>query len=94
MALMSSNTVINSVGLNTSDGKVYVDFSQQFVTEMNAGTTKETGVLRSVTDTLGYYYGVDKVIITIDGQPYSSGHILMDKGEAFKINYNGALKVQ
>lgn len=94
VALMSNNTVINSVGLNTSDGKVYVDFSQQFVTEMNAGTTKETGVLRGVTDTLGYYYGVDKVIITIEGQPYSSGHILMNKGEAFKTNYNGAVKVQ
>lgn len=94
MALMSSNTIINSLSLNTTDGKVYVDFSNQFVTEMNAGTTKETGVLRSVTDTLGYYYGVDKVVITLDGQPYSSGHILMNKGEAFNTNYKGALQVK
>jgi hypothetical protein len=93
MALMSKNTVINSLSLNTAENKVYVDFSKQFVTEMNAGTTKETGVLRTVTDTLGNYYGVENVVITLDGQPYVSGHILMNKGEAFKTDFTGAIQV-
>ena len=93
-ALMSNNTVINSLSLNTTEGKVYVDFSKQFVTEMNAGTTKETGVLRSITDTLGYYFGVDKVVITLDGEPYSSGHILMNSGEAFNTNFTDVVEIK
>lgn len=92
--LMSVNTAINSLKVNPDEGIAYVDFTSQFVSEMNAGTTKETGVLRSVTNSLGYYYGVQKVIITLDGGQYSSGHIYMEPGEYFKTNYDGEKKVQ
>lgn len=92
--LMSKNTKINSVYVKPDEGIAYIDFSKQFVTEMNAGTTKETGVLRSVTNTIGHYYQVDKVIITLDGEPYVSGHILMNPGEYFETNYEGEVKIQ
>ncbi|MHC1719658.1 MAG: GerMN domain-containing protein [Clostridiaceae bacterium] len=92
--LMTNNTKINSVYVKPEEGIAYVDFTQQFVTEMNAGTTKESGVLRSVTNTLGYYYQVDKVVITLDGGPYSSGHIYMNPGEYFETNYEGEVQVQ
>jgi predicted small secreted protein len=91
--LMSLNTAINSVNVKPDEGIAYVDFTGQFVSEMNAGTTKETGVLRSVANTLGYYYGVNKVIITLDGAQYSSGHIFMEPGEYFPTNYDGEKKV-
>jgi len=91
--LMSTNTVINKLYVKPDEGIAYIDFSKQFVTEMNAGTTKETGVLRSVTNTIGHYYGVDKVIITLDGGVYSSGHIEMEPGEYFKTNYDGEKKI-
>lgn len=91
--VISINTVINSLSVKPDESIAYVDFSGQFVSEMNAGTTKETGVLRSVVDTIGKYYGVDKVIITLDGGPYSSGHIYMNPGEYFTTNYQGEKKV-
>lgn len=91
--LMSTNTVISKLYVKPDEGIAYVDFTLQFVSEMNAGTTKETGVLRSVVDTIGHYYGVDKVIITLDGGVYSSGHIEMEPGEYFKTNYEGEKQV-
>lgn len=92
--LMSTNTLINKMYVKPDEGIAYVDFTQHFVSEMNAGTTKETGVLRSVVNTIGHYYGVDKVIITLDGGVYSSGHIEMEPGEYFKTNYEGEKKVE
>lgn len=85
--LMSENTVLNDMWFDPGSDVANVDFSKEFVTEMNAGTTKESGVLMSVANTIGYYYQVQKVIITLDGEPYSSGHILMKEGEAFDTSY-------
>lgn len=89
--LMSENTKLNEVWIKPGSDVANIDFSSQFVTEMNAGTTKESGVLMSVANTVGNYFQVQKVIITLDGEPYSSGHILMKEGEAFDTTYqNGA----
>lgn len=82
--LISKNTKIKSLYLN-KDNMVYVDFSKELVSEMNAGSGYESMILQSITNTLGNYYGVKKVYITVEGQPYSSGHILMKKGEAFTV---------
>ena len=85
--LISTNTKINSLYLG-KDNIVYVDFSKELVTEMNAGAGYELLILQSITNTLGDYYGVKEVNITIDGKLYESGHILMKKGETFKVNYD------
>lgn len=82
--LMSSNAKINYLYLGI-DGIVYIDFSKEFVSEMNAGSSYEGLILQGITNTLGNYYGVKKVYLTVAGQPYSSGHILMKKGETFKV---------
>jgi len=81
--LIGKNVTINSLYLN-DDGMVYIDFSSNFVKEMNAGSGFESAILESITNTIGKYYGVDKVYITIDNKPYSSGHIVKAKGEYFK----------
>jgi hypothetical protein len=83
--LLTPNVKINSLYLN-NDGMVYVDFTENFVTEMNLGSGYEGMVLQSIANTLGRYYGVKKVYITLEGKPYSSGHIIMEKGEAFTVN--------
>jgi hypothetical protein len=85
--LISENTRINKLWISPGSDVANIDFSEQFVTEMNAGTAKESGVLMSVSNTVGFYCQVQKVIITIDGGPYSSGHILMEEGEAFDTTY-------
>ncbi|WP_346915867.1 GerMN domain-containing protein [Clostridium sp.] len=82
--LIGKNVTINSLYLN-DDGMVYIDFSSNFVKEMNAGSGFESAILESITNTIGKYYGVDKVYITIDNKPYSSGHIVKAKGEYFKV---------
>lgn len=83
--VISPNTKIKSLYLN-KDNIVYVDFSKEFVSEMNAGTSYESAILQCITNTLGNYYNVKEVYITIEGKPYESGHILMKKGETFKVN--------
>ncbi|WP_346935565.1 GerMN domain-containing protein [Clostridium sp.] len=82
--LIGKNVNINSLYLN-DDGMVYIDFSSNLVKEMNAGSGFESAILESITNTIGKYYGVDKVYITIDNKPYSSGHIVKAKGEYFKV---------
>ncbi|MDF2802935.1 MAG: sporulation/spore germination protein [Anaerocolumna sp.] len=84
-ALISSNTKINSMYLGT-DNIAYVDFSQEFIDEMNAGAGYETQILQCITNTIGDYYGVKEVYLTVDGNPYESGHIALIKGETFKVD--------
>lgn len=90
--LLGPNVKINSLYLN-DDGSVYMDFSENFVEEMNAGSGYENMILQSITNTIGNYYGVDRVYITIAGNPYSSGHILKEKGEYFKVNISNSVEL-
>lgn len=85
--LMSKNTVINKLYINRDENKVYVDFSKEFILEMNAGAEAESVILKSVVNTLGDYFNVDKVYLTIDGKTYSSGHIELKNGEVFYVDY-------
>lgn len=84
LPLASINTQINKIAL-TQD-IVQIDFSAEFVSDMNAGAGYESLILQSITNTLGNYYGVQEVLITIDGKPYESGHILMKEGETFPVD--------
>lgn len=90
LQLVSPKTSINSLYLG-DDNIVYLDFSADFVNDMNLGAGFESAVLQCITNTLGNYYGVDKVYITIDSKPYASGHILMKKGETFKVNMDSVV---
>lgn len=89
--LVSANTKINSLYLG-DDKIAYVDFSQELVKEMHLGSGFEQAVLQCITNTLGNYYGTDEVYITVDGKPYESGHILMEKGETFKVNMDNIIR--
>ena len=56
---------------------------------MNAGSGFEYEILRSITNTLGDYYGVDKVYISIEGRPYASGHYEIGEDEFFEVDKEG-----
>lgn len=90
LGVLKDNTVVNYLYLN-KDGMVYVDLSKEFVTEMNLGSGYEMLVLQSLANTLGDYYGASKVILTIEGKTYESGHILLEKFEPIEVNYNGVI---
>lgn len=89
--LLSANAKIKSLYLN-SDKMVYVDFSKEFTSEMNAGSGYESMLLQCIANTLGSYYNTDKVYITVEDKPYASGHIIMKKGEPFVVNYNNSVE--
>lgn len=88
-----TNIKINSLYLN-KDGMVYIDMSEAFITEMNAGAGYESMILKSLANTFGKYYNVEKVILTVDNNLYQSGHIAMEKGEFLKVDYENAIKLQ
>lgn len=89
---LTKNTQILGISLDDEKDTVTADLSSDFVKEMNAGTSFEGMLLDSVTNTFGNYYMKTKVIITIDGKPYESGHILMKQGEAFKVKTGGVVQ--
>ncbi|MBU3157144.1 GerMN domain-containing protein [Clostridium estertheticum] len=88
--LISDNTKIKSLYLN-KDNMVYLDFSKEFTQEMNAYSAYENQILQCITNTFADYYMVKKVYITVEGKPYSSGHISMKKGEAFIVDYKNTI---
>jgi len=90
LVTISKNTKINSLYLNSTEQMVYIDFSKELMTEMNAGTSKEMVILDSVTATLGNYYNVNKIYLTVEGKPYESGHIVKAKGEPFIVNFKNS----
>lgn len=90
--VLTTNTQVSGPVLNEADDTVTVNFSADLVREMNAGTSLESMLLESMTDTFGTYYQKKKVIITIDGKPYSSGHFLMMPGEYQTVNTDRAVE--
>lgn len=91
--VLSKNVKIKSLYLG-KDNMVYADFSKELIDEMNAGAGYEVMILDCITNTLGDYYGVDKVYITVENKLYSSGHIIKEKGEYFKVNTEGAIGIE
>ena len=61
---------------------------------MNAGSGYESMILQCITNTLGIYYGVTKVYLTVEDKPYSSGHIIMKKGQAFIVNLKDCVELK
>lgn len=90
---LTANANILGVKIDFEKGIVTVDFTNQLVSEMNAGTSYESMILKSIVNTFGDYFMVDKIIITLEGKPYSSGHILMDEGEYFSVTKESAIEV-
>ncbi|NLC66004.1 MAG: hypothetical protein GX752_03550 [Clostridium sp.] len=86
--VLTKNSKINHLYLN-NDGRAYIDLSKEFVNEMNAGSGVEAMILQSLANTVGDYFGVSKVMLTIENEPYESGHILLEKFEAIEVNYDG-----
>lgn len=85
--ILSTNTKINELYFNNEENSVHIDLSKDFVTEMNAGAGFEGMILQSLSNTLGTYYGVQNVYLTIDKGPYESGHILLEEGEPLTVDY-------
>lgn len=91
VSVLSPSTVLNSFYLN-KDGRVYADFTRQLIDEMNAGAFLETQILQSLVNTLGTYFGVEEVSLTVEGRPYQSGHVALERGEFFKVRLDDVVE--
>ncbi|NLC67745.1 MAG: GerMN domain-containing protein [Clostridiaceae bacterium] len=84
--VFSDNTRILDIALDDNNDMVTVDLSSHFVTEMNAGTSLESMILKSVVNTFGEYFQKTRVKIKLEGKPYSSGHMLMGPDDYFTVD--------
>ena len=91
--IMSENTVINSITSDTASQRVTIDLSSEFVSEMNVGSGMEAAILRCLVNTVGGIYGVQEIIVTLDGQLYESGHIALGPNETFKTDYQNMIEL-
>lgn len=91
--LISVNTVVQSVIIDQETSIVTIDFSPELITETSAGAEFESAIIRCIVNTVGHAYDVRKVIITLNGQLYASGHIALDPGDTFTVNYKNMIKL-
>ena len=93
-APISNEVNLKSAEVNKDTSTIALDFSSNFINSNLLGSSTESGVIHAVCNTFGSYFNVDNVIITLDGEPYSSGHILMNEGEAFKVNLDNSTELK
>lgn len=91
---IAKNINIKSAKLDKANNLFTVNFTDNFVKEMNLGSGPESMTLLAIVNTIGYNFDVDNVIITLAGKPYGSGHIAKLDGESFKVNYDKAVKIK
>jgi hypothetical protein len=90
--ILPDNTSINSINLDRGEWILKVDLSENFLTEINAGSTQEYEIIRSLVNTLGRFYDTTEVYLTLAGRPYESGHQQLIEGEVFKVDVEGISK--
>lgn len=76
------------------EGVLTVNFSRDSFKNINLGSGFETSMLKCMVNSYGYNLGVDKVIIKIDGKNYASGHIYLEEGEYFQVDYSGVSELK
>lgn len=86
--VLSTGAAIKSLSLD-EENRVRLDMNAAFISGMNAGAAYEAMILQCIADTFGNYYNSDKVILTVEGKPYESGHIKMAEGESIPVKLEG-----
>lgn len=84
--VIAESTEINFMYLR-QDGVVHADFSVDLA-DMNAGSGVEAMILQGIVNTIGGYYNVEEVLLTLDNEPYESGHIALEEGETWSVDYS------
>lgn len=92
ISVIPDTSVINSIKLDRSSWTLRVDFSEELLRDMNVGSSMETEILKSIVNTLGRLYDVGNVYISIEGQPYESGHFAIRDDEFFTVDTEEVLE--
>lgn len=86
--VLTTSTAIKSMTLD-GENNVRLDLNKAFTSEMNAGAGLEAIILQCIANTFCSYYNAEELILTIEGEPYESGHIVMKENESIRANYEG-----
>lgn len=89
---MPKKAHINSMSFDLRSRILNIDFSKEFL-DYTFGSSLEYDSLRSIVNTLGEFYNIDKVSISIEGKLYESGHFALRPGEYFEVNLKDAIKI-
>lgn len=84
--LIGDRVSIWDISYDKEKNAAYIDFSPELIDEMNVGAALESMILTSIVNSIGDYFVTEKVMITINGEPYQSGHIYMEEGEYMTVN--------
>lgn len=87
MPVITENTDINSIELDKEKEIVRIDFSPELIADMDLAM--EIEMLKSIVNTLGSFYRVENVYISVDGEPYSSDNFILREDEFFSVDYMG-----
>ena len=86
LMILNEDVYVKSGKLDQENNLISVDLSPSYYNILRrVGSSSESGMLHSMAYTYGYNYGVDKVIITVDGKPYNGSHILLEEGESIPV---------
>ncbi|WP_291651233.1 GerMN domain-containing protein [Clostridium sp.] len=81
------NLAIRSAKLDKENNTLTVDLSKSYYNILSkVGSGGESAALKSLALTYGYNYGIDKVIILVNGKPYSGSHIIFEVNECINID--------
>ena len=72
------------------DGVLTVEFGSDFYDKVKLGSGAEGSMIQCLVNTYGYNLGVDHVIIKVNGKNYGSGHIVLEDGKSFTVDYSKA----
>lgn len=86
LAPIPKEASIKSISLDRDSWTLKVDLSEKFKSEMNAGSSYEIEIISSIVNTLGDFYDVEKVYLTVEDSPYESGHLQLLEDEYFKVD--------
>ena len=83
--VISPKTKIKHIKIDYDEKILRVDFSEELVTDMNAGHLLESLIVTSIVNTFGEYYQLDKVYLSVAGKPYQTGHMMIKEDEYFEV---------
>jgi hypothetical protein len=87
LPVIAEDVKINSIDYDKNEGLVRVDFSEELLSNIATEGYNEVLALKSLVNTFGSYYNVEKVYISVEGKPYSSSLFTLEKDEFFNVDY-------
>lgn len=83
----NDSLAVRSAKMDSKNNTLTVDLSDSYYNMLsNLGSGVEASALKILALTYGYNYSTDKVIILVNGKPYSGSHIILEANECININ--------